>query len=142
MSLPFDHDQLREILTGCVRRTGLRSAYVAMLCTRGRPPQGSRDLRQCRNRFLAYAIPFIWIGGQERQADGISAIISAVTRIPPESVDPTVKNYHWLDLEQAIFICQEFLPQQPGHMSGHIVYGQALFEPIAGTKEEEVGGTE
>src|SRR5207248_2229413 len=29
---------------------------------------------------------------------------------------------------QAIFICQEFLPQQPGHMSGHIVYGQALFE--------------
>ena len=103
MSLPFDRDQLREILTGCVRRTGLRSAYVAMLCTRGRPPQGSRDLRQCRNRFLAYAIPFIWIGGQERQADGISAIISAVRRIPPESVDPTVKNYHWLDLEQAIF---------------------------------------
>lgn len=32
------------------------------------------------------------------------------------------------DFEQAIFICQEFLPQQPGHMSGHIVYGQALFE--------------
>ena len=30
--------------------------------------------------------------------------------------------------EQAIFICQEYLPQQPGHMSGHIVYGQALFE--------------
>src|SRR5438445_6521922 len=103
MSLPFDRDQLREILAGCVRRTGLRSAYVAMLCTRGRPPQGSRDLRRCRNRFLAYAIPFIWIGGQERQAEGISAIISAVRRIPPESVDPTVKNYHWLDLEQAIF---------------------------------------
>ncbi|HEY4216930.1 MAG TPA: tetratricopeptide repeat protein [Gemmatimonadaceae bacterium] len=32
------------------------------------------------------------------------------------------------DLQQAIFICQEYLPQQPGHMSGHIVYGQALFE--------------
>src|SRR5512146_2020005 len=32
------------------------------------------------------------------------------------------------DLEQAVFICQEYLPQQPGHMSGHIVYGQALFE--------------
>src|SRR5436305_8487104 len=32
------------------------------------------------------------------------------------------------DFEQAIFICQEFLPQQPVHMSGHIVYGQALFE--------------
>ena len=32
------------------------------------------------------------------------------------------------DFDQAILICQEFLPQQPGHMSGHIVYGQALFE--------------
>jgi tetratricopeptide (TPR) repeat protein len=32
------------------------------------------------------------------------------------------------DLEQAILICEQFLPQQPGHMSGHIVYGQALFE--------------
>lgn len=32
------------------------------------------------------------------------------------------------DIDQAIFICQEYLPQQPGHMSGHIVYGQALFE--------------
>src|ERR1043166_5109664 len=32
------------------------------------------------------------------------------------------------DFDQAIFICQEYLPQQPGHMSGHIVYGQALFE--------------
>ena len=32
------------------------------------------------------------------------------------------------DLEQAILICEAYLPQQPGHMSGHIVYGQALFE--------------
>ena len=32
------------------------------------------------------------------------------------------------DIEQAILICEEFLPQQPGHMSGHIVYGQALYE--------------
>src|SRR6185295_11301586 len=32
------------------------------------------------------------------------------------------------DLEQAIAICREYLPQQPGHMSGHIVFGQALFE--------------
>src|SRR4051812_27474707 len=32
------------------------------------------------------------------------------------------------EIEQAIMICEEFLPQQPGHMSGHIVYGQALFE--------------
>jgi tetratricopeptide (TPR) repeat protein len=38
------------------------------------------------------------------------------------------------DAEQAIMICEEFLPQQPGHMSGHIVYGQALFD--LGRQEE------
>ncbi|NUQ20286.1 MAG: tetratricopeptide repeat protein, partial [Gemmatimonadaceae bacterium] len=32
------------------------------------------------------------------------------------------------DLEQAIQLCRAYLPQQPGHMSGHIVFGQALFE--------------
>src|ERR1051326_1682761 len=32
------------------------------------------------------------------------------------------------EIEQAIAICREYLPQQPGHMSGHIVFGQALYE--------------
>jgi len=32
------------------------------------------------------------------------------------------------DLDQAMFICEAHLPQQPGHMSGHIVYAQTLFE--------------
>ena len=32
------------------------------------------------------------------------------------------------DFQQAIAICREYLPQQPGHMSGHIVFGQALYE--------------
>ncbi len=32
------------------------------------------------------------------------------------------------DLAQAVFILEEYLPQQQGHISGHIVYGQTLFE--------------
>ncbi|HEY0931976.1 MAG TPA: tetratricopeptide repeat protein [Gemmatimonas sp.] len=32
------------------------------------------------------------------------------------------------DLTQAIALCREHLPKQPGHMSGYIVYGQALYE--------------
>ncbi|MGA8212382.1 MAG: tetratricopeptide repeat protein, partial [Candidatus Sulfotelmatobacter sp.] len=31
-------------------------------------------------------------------------------------------------LQEAIALCREFVPQQPGHMSGHIVLGQSLFE--------------
>ena len=41
------------------------------------------------------------------------------------------------DLEQAIAICRTYVPQQPAHMSGHIVFGQALFE--AGEHEEARG---
>ena len=32
------------------------------------------------------------------------------------------------DPEQAIAICRAHLAQQPGHMSGHVVYGQALYD--------------
>src|SRR5687768_15741678 len=42
------------------------------------------------------------------------------------------------DVEHAIAICQAWLPQQPGHISGHIVYGQALFES---GKLDEARGT-
>ncbi|MCC7274164.1 MAG: aminotransferase class IV [Alphaproteobacteria bacterium] len=103
MDIGMDRAGLRRVLIECVRRTGLREAYVAMLCTRGRPPVGSRDLRLARNRFIAYAIPFVWIGGREGQKDGLSAVIGSFRRIPPESVDPTVKNYHWLDMERGQF---------------------------------------
>jgi hypothetical protein len=32
------------------------------------------------------------------------------------------------ELEQAVALCREHLPRQPGHMSGYIVFGQSLFE--------------
>ena len=38
------------------------------------------------------------------------------------------------ELAQAIALCREHLPKQPGHMSGYIVFGQALFE--SGALEE------
>lgn len=100
MDIGKTREELAELLAECVRRTGLRRAYVAMVCTRGRPKAGSRDLRLCHNRLIAYALPFIWIGGDKAQKEGMSAIVPPFRRIPPESVDPTVKNYHWLDLER------------------------------------------
>ena len=103
MALPVDRDGLREILMGCVSRAGLRDAYVAMVCTRGRPPSGVRDLRRCENQLLAYAIPFVWVVEPAAQVKGTSAILSSIPRIAPESVDPTVKNYHWLDLDRSLF---------------------------------------
>ena len=97
-----DRAAIEDILHGCVRHTGLRAAYVSMTCTRGRMPPGSRDLRTARSMFYCYAGPFIWISRPEQQEKGARMRISEVTRIPPQSVDPTVKNYHWLDLDLAL----------------------------------------
>jgi branched-chain amino acid aminotransferase len=103
MSIPHKRSDLHAILIDCVRASGLRDAYVEMICTRGLPQPGSRDPRTCTNQFFAFAIPFIWIATFEKQKEGLHLIISRWQRIPPESVDPTVKNYHWLDMVMGLF---------------------------------------
>lgn len=100
-------EAIAEVLHECVRRSGLRDAYVEMICSRGVPPDGSRDPRDAENRFLAFAIPFGWIATPEQRARGLHLVISSIRRIPPESVDPRVKNYHWLDLVQGLFEAYE-----------------------------------
>ena len=98
----YDREQIEAILHGCVRHAGLRLAYVSMTCTRGRLAAGSRDLRTARPTLYCYAVPFVWISSPERQERGASLRLSDVVRIPPISVDPRVKNYHWLDLDLAL----------------------------------------
>jgi branched-chain amino acid aminotransferase len=97
-----DRAGIEDVLHGCVRHAGLRAAYVSMTCTRGRMPPGSRDLRTARGMFYCYAVPFIWISRPGQQEQGARMRVSRVTRIPPQSVDPSVKNYHWLDLDLAL----------------------------------------
>ena len=102
LSPPYDRGEIRDILVECVRLSGLRDAYAEVICTRGIPKPGSRDPRDCENRFYAFAVPFIWIADPEKQERGLHAVIGSKQRIAPESVDPTVKNYHWLDLEAGL----------------------------------------
>lgn len=95
--------QMREVMHECVRRAGLQDAYVEVLCTRGRPAPGSRDPRSCTNQFMAFAIPFVWIADPAKQRRGIDLIVGTPQRIPSGSVDPRVKNYHWLDFVLGLF---------------------------------------
>ena len=103
MSIRRKRSDLRSILIDCVKTSGLREAYVEMICTRGMPKPGSRDPRECTNQFFAFAVPFVWIANPEKQKEGLHLIVSRLQRIPPESVDPTVKNYHWLDMVMGLF---------------------------------------
>ena len=103
MSVPYDREQIRSIMFELARLSGLRDAYVEIICTRGMPAPGSRDPRTCENRFLAFAIPFVWIADNALRAKGLNLLISRQQRIPPESVDTRIKNYHWLDMVMALF---------------------------------------
>jgi branched-chain amino acid aminotransferase len=102
LSPPYDRCEIRDILIECVRLSGLRDAYAEVIGTRGIPKPGSRDPRDCENRFYAFVVPFIWIADPEKQERGLHAVIGSKQRIAPESVDPTIKNYHWLDLETGL----------------------------------------
>ncbi len=105
-SIPYDRDAIEEILHGCVARADLQDAFVEMLVTRG-IPQG-RDPRTATNRFAVFAVPFVWILRPERHDDdGLNVIISSIERIRAQAVDPTVKNYHWLDLVRGLFEAYE-----------------------------------
>src|SRR5215211_6881279 len=63
LSPPYDRCEIRDILIECVRLSGLRDAYAEVICTRGIPRPGSRDPRDCENRFYAFVVPFISIAG-------------------------------------------------------------------------------
>jgi branched-chain amino acid aminotransferase len=104
LNVTLTDDQICHILVECVRRSGLRDAYVEMLCTRGISPTFSRDPREAINQFVAFAVPFGSVANERQLKEGLHLhLIDDVRRIPPESVDPQIKNYHWLDLVTALF---------------------------------------
>jgi branched-chain amino acid aminotransferase len=107
MELPVSRAELTEILRQCVTRAGLDDAYVEMILTRGHSPTFSRDPRDAVNNFIAFAVPFGWIMDEGQRARGIDLTIAQTRRIPAESVDPTVKNYHWLDLVAGLYEAYE-----------------------------------
>lgn len=103
MELPFGRERLEQILAECVARANLEDAYVEMVLTRGRSANFSRDPRDATNTFIAFALPFGWVADETQRKRGIDLHIASVERIRPAAVDPTVKNYHWLDLVAGLY---------------------------------------
>jgi branched-chain amino acid aminotransferase len=97
-------EEIGKIAAECVRRSGLREAYVAMDCLRGKLIPGKpRHPLNCRNYLVIYAAPWVWVISPEVQARGAHLIVAKTPRIPEASVDPKVKNFHWGDLTRGLF---------------------------------------
>ena len=103
---PFDREREAEILHELVARTGLRDAYVWWTVTRGMAPMGRSemvDASKFQNRFYAFVVPFIFIADDEQRSRGVDLIVSRERiRISPRAVDPTAKNFCWLDMQMGL----------------------------------------
>jgi branched-chain amino acid aminotransferase len=103
MISPLSRAEIRAAMHELVALGGFRHAYVQIIMTRGRPPVGVRDPRQCQNRFQAFCMPYMWVATPEVQERGLHLHVSERVRVSARSVDPMVKHYHWLDFEMALF---------------------------------------
>src|SRR3546814_13085067 len=61
----------------------------------------------CSSDLWAFALPWVWVIPPEVQERGAHLIVARTPRIPPDCVDPTIKNYHWGDLTRALFEAQD-----------------------------------
>ena len=96
---------IQAALHQMLSKSSLRDSYVAMVCSRGKPKiAGSRDPRDCDNHFFAWCVPYVHVIKPEIVEQGATAWIAQnAYRIPENSVNPRVKNYHWGDFTQGIF---------------------------------------
>ena len=105
LNVGMDRSAIRIALIELVETSGIHSAYVSMVASRGTPiVPGTRDPRACINHFYAWAVPFIWLIPEDIAKRGAHISIARdIRRIPSNSVDPTIKNYHWGDMTAALF---------------------------------------
>jgi branched-chain amino acid aminotransferase len=124
---PMDREQEAEILHRIVALSGLKDAYVWWAVTRGLPPLGRGDMidpKQFSPRFYAFASPFVWLADDDQRARGMDLVLSRErVRISPRAVDPKAKNFHWLDMQMALFEAGErggewaVLPDEDGYLT-------------------------
>ena len=101
---PESDAEIEALLHHCVALSGLRRAYVAVDCLRGRPPPGMPyHPAFARNYLAAFAMPWVSLVSPEMMTRGAHLIIAETLRIPSRSVDPRYKNFHWADLTSGQF---------------------------------------
>ncbi len=98
---PYSFEEMRRISAECVERAGLADSYVKMQITRGAPAPGQRDPRGAKSSVMVYAVPYVWIWGEEKCRNGADLHLSGVERVSSRAIDQRFKNYNRADLVQA-----------------------------------------
>ena len=78
---PYSFEEMRRICAECVDRSGLANAYVKMQITRGVPPHGVRDPRGLTPSVVVYAVPYVWIWGEDKCRNGANLFAVSYTHL-------------------------------------------------------------
>lgn len=101
---PYSREETAEILTNLVKLAGTKDSYVWLAVTRGIMPEERGDIDAYENLFYAFVIPYIALWNDEQRINGLDLMVSEkYIRIHPDAVDPTAKNFHWMDMKLALF---------------------------------------
>ena len=104
LKLPLPRENIKQTLVDMVAKSGIRDAFVEIIVTRGLKGVRGTDPKDIRNSIYMFIQPYVWVMEPEVQPVGGSAIIArTVRRVPPGSMDPTVKNLQWGDLTRGLF---------------------------------------
>jgi branched-chain amino acid aminotransferase len=96
IGIPLSPEEFQHAIIDTTRRCGLRDAYIKCLVTRGVPPPGARDLRQCTPTIIIFVVPYVWILPPEKIAQGARVTIASIRSIPPQCLDPRIKSVNRL----------------------------------------------
>jgi branched-subunit amino acid aminotransferase/4-amino-4-deoxychorismate lyase len=96
LRIPMAREALRATLIDMVARSGIRDAYVELICTRGL--KFIREYQSYENNLYLMVMPYVWAMPPEVHPTGGAAVVTrTVRRTPPGAMDPTIKNLQWGD---------------------------------------------
>ncbi|VUC30652.1 unnamed protein product [Clonostachys rosea] len=105
LRMPLDRETVKKTLCDMVAKSGIRDAFVELIVTRGLTGvRGARPEELLNNNLYMFIQPYVWVMEPEDQYNGGRAIVArTVRRVPPGSIDPTIKNLQWGDLVRGLF---------------------------------------
>ncbi|KAJ5818910.1 hypothetical protein N7474_004501 [Penicillium riverlandense] len=106
LKLPLPREEIKKILIDMVSKSGIRDAYVELIVTRGlRHLRSVSSNEELVNSLYMFVQPYVWVMEPEMQlgGGGRAVVARTVRRVPPGSMDPTVKNLQWGDLTRGLF---------------------------------------
>ncbi len=93
LKLPLPREEIKQILVNMVAKSGIRDAFVELIVTRGLTGVRGANSGNVVNNLYMFIMPYIWVMEPSVQRTGGTAVIArTVRRVPPGSIDPTVKN--------------------------------------------------